>query len=370
MSCTALYVSDGEKCKAAVTSLNGLFCAFTQSNAKVALPDHIVRVFTHRNAGLYRGYKKRNARLDTLNASAPKYLLRSSIALANQNFTDVDSEEHLDELQKHLYLKYQLLDRVIRARKLHHSHFFTLSLDYGHQHFLDILQSQKYITLRALERLTRQIGDVKYAKQKWFKWVRECQDEEETHRDNESKKIKREAALFKRHATEMESRRRALRAKEEKQRQEEYLDKAYNERKLQEETNTEGDWDPIEEVVENDRGNFVELIKHFLWQEDLAAENTNPPGCDVTPKVMPDGAKLSSEPQKTDLAKAALPLVPAKASKASKASMTSKKPKAQKENIDEVPTNISESKMHMRQRLERAPKSTTSLARSASKARL
>ncbi|MCJ1377759.1 hypothetical protein MMC17_000855 [Xylographa soralifera] len=302
----------------------------------------------HHNAGLYRGYKNRNARLDTLNATAPKYLLESSIALANQNFVGIDSEELLGELQRHLYLKYQLLDRVIRARKLHHSHFFSLSLDYGHQHFLDVLQSQKYITLRALERLTRRIGDVKYAKRKWFKWVRECQDEEETHRDNESKRIKREAALFKRHAKGMESRRRALRAEEEKQRQEEYLDKAYNERKLQEETNAEGDWDPIEEVVENDRGNFVELIKHFLWQEGLAAENTNPPSDDATPRVMANGSKLSSEPLTMDNAEAVLTPVPAKASKASK---TSKKTKAKNDSIDEVPTNISETKMHMRQRL-------------------
>ena len=271
-----------------------------------------------------------------MNACAPKYLLESKIALANQSFIDVDSEELLGELQKHLYLKYQLLDRVIRARKLHHSHFFSLSLDYGHQHFLDVLQSQKNITLRALGRLTRRIGNVKYAKQKWFRWVRECQDEEETHRDNESKRIKREAALFKRHAKGMESRRRALRAKEEKQRQEEYLDKAYNERKLQEEINSEGDWDPIEEVVENDRGDFVELIKHFLWQEGLAVENTSSPNDDTSPQVVPNGVALSSQPQTSNSAKA---------------SKAAKKAKAKNDKTDEVSTNISETRSHMRQRL-------------------
>ncbi|MCJ1393917.1 hypothetical protein MMC18_006793 [Xylographa bjoerkii] len=298
-----------------------------------------------RHAGLYRGYKARNARLDTVNASAPKYLAESSIALANQNFTDVDSEELLNELQKHLSLKYQLLDRVIRARKLHHSHFFSLSLDYGHQHFLDILQSQRFITLRALERLVHRTADVKYAKQKWFEWVRECQDEEETHRENESKRIKREAALFKRHAKGMESRRRALRAKEEDQRQEEYLEKAYNERKLREETDPEGNWDPIEEVVENDRGNFVELIKHFLWQEDLAAENTYTPTDESAPRAMPNAAKQLPVSQTRGSTKAVLSTMAAKASKASK------KAKAKNDKTDEVPTNISESKLHMRQRL-------------------
>ncbi|MCJ1287642.1 hypothetical protein MMC26_006994 [Xylographa opegraphella] len=300
------------------------------------------------SASLYRGYKNRNARLDTLNAIAPKYLLESPIALANQNFTDVESEELLNELQKHLYLRYQLLDRVIRARKLHRSHFFSLSLDYGHQHFLDVLQSQKYITLRALERLTRRIGDVKYMKQKWFKWVRECQVEEETHRDNESKRIKREAALFKRHAKVMESRRRALRAKEEKQRQEEYLDKAYNERKLQEEINLEGSWDPIEEVVENDRGDIVELIKHFLWEESLAAGNSKPPSGDVSSGVVANGSKLSSESPTMVSDETAVSSMAVKASKATKAS---RKAKAKNEKSDEVPTNISETRAHMRQRL-------------------
>ncbi|MCJ1399001.1 hypothetical protein MMC11_002203 [Xylographa trunciseda] len=318
MSCTALYISDDEPCKAAATSLNGLFCALHSKQCQ----------------GLYRGYKARNARLDTLNASAPKYLVESSVALANQNFTDINSEELLDDLQKHLSLKYQLLDRVIRARQLHHSHFFSSSLDYGHQRFLDVLQSQRFITLRALERLVRRIADVKYAKQKWFKWVRVCQDEEETHRNNESKRIKHEAALFKRHAKGMESRRRALRAKEDAQRQDEYLDKAYNERKLQEETDAEGYWDPIEEVVENDRGGYVELIKHFLWLEGQASEDTDFPTGDNAPGTMPG-------------AKAALFPAPAKASKASK------KTRAKDDKANEVPTNISETKVHMRQRLQK-----------------
>ena len=202
---------------------------------------------------------------------------------------------------------------------------------------MDILQSQKYITLRALERLTQRIGDVKYAKQKWFKWVRNCQDEEETYRDNESKRVKREAALFIRHAKGMESRRRALRAKEEQQRQEEYLEKACNERKLQEEITVEADWDPIEEVVENDCGDFVELLKHFLWQDGLAAENNNAPSDNFSPKVVPDGQKqLASKTQTSDTAGA---------------SKASKKTKAKNKKTDEVPTNISETRIQMRQRL-------------------
>lgn len=119
-------------------------------------------------SGLYRGYKNRNARLDSLEASPPAYLATSSIALANQDFADLESEEILHEIYDYLALKYALLDRVIRARKLHHSRFFSMTLDYGHQNYIDILSSRRSITVRALERLECRVGSVLYKKQKWF----------------------------------------------------------------------------------------------------------------------------------------------------------------------------------------------------------
>jgi len=91
--------------------------------------------------GLYRGYKNRNARLDALEKAPPSYLATSKIALANQTFADIDSEDTLHDLYDHLFLNFRLLDRVIRARKLHHSHFFSMNCDYGHQNYLDILSS-------------------------------------------------------------------------------------------------------------------------------------------------------------------------------------------------------------------------------------
>jgi len=93
-------------------------------------------------------------------------LANSSLPLTNQTFADIESEATLDEIHKHLYLKYALLDRVIRARKLHHSHFFSMTMDYGHQHYLDILQNQKYIVVCALERLERRTAEVLYKRQK------------------------------------------------------------------------------------------------------------------------------------------------------------------------------------------------------------
>ncbi|MCJ1236680.1 hypothetical protein MMC14_004662 [Varicellaria rhodocarpa] len=79
--------------------------------------------------------------------------------------------------------------------------------------------------------------------------------------------IKREAALFKRHWKEIEIRMKALREKESIQLQEEFLETAYKTRISESDEAEEFNWDPVKDVVENERGNFLELIRHFLWQE-------------------------------------------------------------------------------------------------------
>ena len=124
-----------------------------------------------------------------------------------------------------------------------------------------------------MERLERRTAEVLYKQKKWFNWVRQCQDDEEAQRDKESKLIKREAALFKRHWKEIELRMRELRMKEYAQLREEFLEAAYNTR-ISESKDEEGfNWDPVEHAVENERGNFVELIRHFLWQEKLVLDH-------------------------------------------------------------------------------------------------
>ena len=121
-----------------------------------------------------------------------------------------------------------------------------------------------------MERLERRVGDVLYQKQKWFKWVRQCQDEEEAARENEKKKVKKEAALFKRHVQDVQSRMRKLRAKEDLKRQEAYLDEAYKARLSEEQ---EAEWDPIEDVIEDERGNYVDLIKHILLMTEAVHDS-------------------------------------------------------------------------------------------------
>ena len=279
-NCTALFVSDRRQCQDPATSLNGLFCNFHSRQCQ----------------GLYKGYKRRNAQLDSMRAALPRFLAETSIPLANQTFAELEDETTLTELHDHLFLRYQLLGRVIRARQLHHSRFYASSLDYGHQHFLDGLQNEKHIVLRALERLERRTADVLYKKQQWFNWVRHLEDEEEAHRENEKKKVKKEAALFQRHWKEVSAWMRELRAKEDAKRQVEYLEQAYHERTSQHEVDEDNEeaWDPIEDVIEDQRGKYVELIQHFLWDEQEEQKATEAEGAN-------DSATISSQPPHDDV---------------------------------------------------------------------
>jgi len=107
-----------------------------------------------------------------------------------------------------------------------------------------------------------------------FTWVRQVQDDEEKDRDIQSKKVKLEAALFKRHQKEVASRVREMKAQEDVKRQEEYLNQAYLASLSEEEE--EARWDPIEDVVMNDRGNYVDLIQYFLMLKDDDVESAKP----------------------------------------------------------------------------------------------
>ena len=278
---------------------------------------------------MYQGYKSRNKHLDQLNQSPPSFLTNSGIALANQTFGDIESEEILKEVYDYLVLKHALIERVIRARKAHHHHFFSLSLDYGHQHYLDSLSGQKFIILRALERLEHRTAELLYKKQKWFKWVRDCQDTEEAQRDSEKKKTKLEAALFRRHQKEIKLRTQKLKAIEDSKRQEADLDKAYfeslSERAKEE---IEESWDPIEELVEVERGTYVDLIRHFLLISQPSSEGPSSHGFGAN-----EDLKVQSNlvPERSDAA-----------------SSTVSKPKSvkKKQNTEQVSLNVPDKTLH------------------------
>lgn len=107
------------------------FANIIQNSAKVCSLVVCIKSCLILSLALYKGYKRRNAQLDSLAKEAPIYLIDSAVPLANQTFKDITSEEILRELRSHLSLRHALLDRVIRARKLHHSRFFSMTLDYG-----------------------------------------------------------------------------------------------------------------------------------------------------------------------------------------------------------------------------------------------
>lgn len=344
--CTALNVSGQLRCEEVATSVNGLFCSFHSrqcqgknltANKRLSCNDE-----AHNQIGLYRGYKNRNAQLDALDKSAPTYLASTS-HLVNQTFADIDDSDVLHDVYDHLSAKHSLLDRVIRARKLHHSRFFASTLDYGHQRYLDALASQRFVVLRALERLERRTAEFLYEKQKWFKWVRQCQDTEEAHRDKEQKKVRQEAQMFKRHQQEMQVHAAEVKAKERARREEAELDKAYLERMSeQEREQLEAEWDPIEEVIHDERGTYVDLIKHLLFKSNDTQASV--PGPSDTPIANLD--QDSPSPETTNGAENPVTQVKPKKSKKPKAKASEEVQKAP--NKDE---SLQETKAQIRHRL-------------------
>lgn len=282
--CQALNLSDAQRCVAQATAYDNLFCRF-----------HAKQCF-----GLYIGYKQRNAELDALAANEPAYLRNSKIPLGSQAFEAIQSEEELQEVHSYLFNQLVLLGKVISARKLHHKHFFPLEMDYGHKAYLDKLVSTRHSVVKALENLEKRTAEVLYEKEKWFGWVREVQKSEDRNREKEQKKIKLEAALFRRNWREMQARLATAREKEERKRQEVYLEEAWKERIASEPEQSEddgSDWDPIEDVFKDDRGRYLDLIRHFLWMETPVVEKP------VETSVEKSGEKTSSaKPEREEVA--------------------------------------------------------------------
>ena len=224
---------------------------------------------------MYMGYKRRNAKLDELTEDSPPYLKSSGKPLANMTFEDISNEATLRAVHAHFFKEYVLLGKVIDARSLHHKHFYPLQMDYGHQSFLDTLSNRRHIVLQALEKIERRTAEVLYKKEKWFKWVCRVQEDDEAKREKEQKRVKLEAAMFKRHWKKMQSRIKAQREREEKRQQDAFLEEAYQERvKALSLEEYDDMWDPIEDIVEDERGQYIDLIKHFLWMDLLSEEGS------------------------------------------------------------------------------------------------
>ncbi|KPM43969.1 hypothetical protein AK830_g2623 [Neonectria ditissima] len=111
------------------------------------------------------------------------------------------------------------------------------------------------------------------------------QDEEEANGEKEQKKVKQEAALSKHHWKQLEAQLALKRQKEEKQRQDAYLEDAYRERMSMTDDDDDETWDPIEDMAQDSRDRYIDLIKHFLWMDTASAKENDTPGVGVESKT-------------------------------------------------------------------------------------
>jgi len=217
-----------------------------------------------------------------------------------------------------------------------------------------LLNKIRFNTVRALARLERRTAEVVYARKKWYHWVKETQDKEDAERESEKKMIQREAALYKRHWKELESRLKATRQKENKKKQDEYLEQAYLERMSDDDEST---WDPIEDSVEDERAPFHDMIAHLLWLEDFphdpldqhetASAQEEPAGSSISTgkeNVEPDTSKVMAV--KTDGTPRSK-----NARKKARQSVNKAQKQASSESSAEATVNVNESKESLRERL-------------------
>lgn len=161
--------------------------------------------------------------------------------------------------------------------------------DFLHEHHNGSIQPDTqgrilYDVLRALERLQRRTAEFLNSKAKWFSWVREQQDHEEGTREKEVEKVQREARMFKRHQAILQARLERQRKREAAKMQDAFLKLAHSERQAAESdgfgSDDDEEWDPIEDVLEDERGQFVDTMRRLLWLEVPVADidsADNPP---------------------------------------------------------------------------------------------
>lgn len=221
---------------------------------------------------MYRGYKRRNAKLDSM--VPPPYLANAKTQLAANSFADLDSVSEIRQVLEFMHAQFSLLDRVVMARVKHSKHFFPEQLDYGHKAFVDKLVQQRHTVENALNRLVKRYQQVAYHNEKWFQWVAERQKEQDASEEKLKKKVKLEAAMFRRHLRQVEERLDRRRVKERKRRQDADLERAFQERLTLADVSDADD--PIDNLVDDSRSRYIELIMHFLWMDDQDGDEESP----------------------------------------------------------------------------------------------
>ncbi|KAH9904801.1 hypothetical protein F4778DRAFT_789526 [Xylariomycetidae sp. FL2044] len=288
--CQALRLEDDQRCTVPASGGKGLFCD------KHARQCH----------AMYRGYKRRNARLHAMNP--PPYLESNKISLAANDFADLTKLSEIRQVLQFLHEQYALLDRVIMARQKHSKHFYPEDLDYGHKAWVDKLVQQRHTAEGAMFRLTKRYQSVRYENEIWFLWVAERQREQDDHEEKLKKKIKLEAAMFRRHLKLMEESAERRRAKEKRRQQHIDLKRAFQKRLTLDDMSDEAldEFDPIEDIVEDSRARYIDLILHFLWLDDETVAEQQEEKVDdfeAAAKALVEGHTPTSKPKTKNKAK-------------------------------------------------------------------
>lgn len=157
--------------------------------------------------------------------------------------------------------------------------------------------------LKALEKIGKRAVALMHEQIQWYDWDKKFQEEEEKHGASESKKVKLESLLFKRHQKEIARHQRELKHRKDKKRQEEYLHEEYTQRLSEMSEEEQDEWDPIKDVYGYEKDNYVDLIKFFLMLKDEkdSDEHDDNPGivaADSAAPVAPTGKVLSKSAKK------------------------------------------------------------------------
>ncbi|TGZ79976.1 hypothetical protein EX30DRAFT_66385 [Ascodesmis nigricans] len=225
-------------------------------------PDGIIPLFCKDHvfecAQLYKKYKQHQATLEMLEDSPPRDLPAD---LGNNTFEELDGEgpagrqralERLERVWGWCRERYNLLDRCITAREIHHEHFYKDTSDFGHQAYLDRLRTNLRVMETALTRLAKRKEFLTFQETTWYMWISKIQADEDARSESERKRVRAAAVLMRQHQTEQ-----LLQLKIEEDRAKLA---AENSREL---------WDPIEYKIQEVRRGYIALLRAQICATNL-----------------------------------------------------------------------------------------------------
>ncbi|KAF2668818.1 hypothetical protein BT63DRAFT_286330 [Microthyrium microscopicum] len=243
----------------------------------------------------YISYKRSNAELDSLRNNLPSYFNPPIITIENGNYHGLKLND-LNVIHEYLHRRHALLDKVIRARMLHSTRFFSWTLHDqstepdGHAKYVEYLKTDKNSTLRALQNLLARIDEVTWENEQWYAWVKEQQQLEAVLEDEELRKVKDENKLYQQHLKAVKIFLSKSHRKQEERKNED-IEEIWEMTMTTRFGSNKETWDLVEAALAEERADCIEMIKLFLW---LADEDQNPKPLVVPPVNLLEHFHLSS----------------------------------------------------------------------------